>query len=126
VFTEDKNSLAMRLAEGGQMLKFMSPEAEAIVKAVGVVISRWQNQQPVGDSTVYISIRYVHVHWAYSVSCIFCIRHILYQGIYCIRHILYQGIYCIRAYDWETIMTYVLCMGEHMVDQETTVHTLCK
>jgi len=108
VFTEDKNSLAMRLAEGGQMLKFMSPEAEAIVKAVGVVISRWQNQQPVGDSTVYISIRYVHVHRAYSVSCIFCIRHILYQaytvsGIYCIRHILYQaytvsGIYCIRAY----------------------------
>ena len=47
VFTEDKSTLAIRLVEGGQILKFMSGEAEAIMKAANSVISKWQNQQPV-------------------------------------------------------------------------------
>lgn len=48
---EAKGSLAVRLVEGGQLLKFTSHEAEAIVKTVGEIISRWQNQQPVSGMT---------------------------------------------------------------------------
>ena len=37
----------MRLVEGSHPLKFTVNKADEIVKAIGTVISRWQNQQPV-------------------------------------------------------------------------------
>ena len=47
VYSEDKESLTVRLVEGSQPLKFIVNKAEEMVKAIGTVISRWQNQQPV-------------------------------------------------------------------------------
>lgn len=47
VLLEDKRSLAVRLVDGGQLLKFTSPQAETIVKEIGTIISKWQNEQPV-------------------------------------------------------------------------------
>lgn len=37
----------VRLVEGNQPLKFTASKAEEVVKAIGTVVSRWQNQQPV-------------------------------------------------------------------------------
>ena len=54
MFTEDKSTLAIRLVEGGQILKFMSGEAEAIMRATNSVISKWQNQQPVSNASVTV------------------------------------------------------------------------
>ena len=39
----------MRLVEGSHPLKFAVNKAEDAVKAIGTVISRWQNQQPVRE-----------------------------------------------------------------------------
>jgi neurofibromin 1 len=47
VYSEDKESLTVRLVEGSHPLKFTVNKADEIVKAIGTVISRWQNQQPV-------------------------------------------------------------------------------
>ena len=47
VFTEDKTSVAVRVEDGGTLLKFTSPYAEAISKAINAVISKWQNLKPV-------------------------------------------------------------------------------
>jgi hypothetical protein len=47
VFVEDKSSLAVRLVDGSQMLKFSSPKAETIFKEISAVISKWQNEKPV-------------------------------------------------------------------------------
>ena len=47
VFCEDKSSLAVRMVDGGQILKFTSSRAEAIAKDISNCISKWQNQQPV-------------------------------------------------------------------------------
>ena len=55
MFTEDKSTLAIRLVEGGQILKFMSGEAEAIMRATNSVISKWQNQQPVSTASVTVN-----------------------------------------------------------------------
>ena len=55
VFVEDKTSLAVRLVDGGQLLKFTSPKAETIVKQISSVISKWQNEKPVSAQTmIYI------------------------------------------------------------------------
>lgn len=47
MFCEDKTSLAVRMIEGGQILKFTSSKAEAIAKDISNCMSKWQNQQPV-------------------------------------------------------------------------------
>ena len=47
VFSEEKDSLTIRLVEGNQPLKFTVNKADEIVKVIGIVLSRWQNQQPV-------------------------------------------------------------------------------
>ena len=67
MFTEDKSTLAIRLVEGGQILKFMSGEAEAIMRATNSVISNWQNQQPVSTASVtvhYSTLQYTTVHYS--------------------------------------------------------------
>ena len=47
MFVEDKRSVAVRLLDGGQMLKFTSLKAETIFKEISTVISKWQNEKPV-------------------------------------------------------------------------------
>ena len=50
VFVEDKTSLAVRLADGGMLLRFTSSKAETIVKQIGSVISKWNNEKPVSQT----------------------------------------------------------------------------
>ena len=47
VFAEGKNSFVVRLIDGGQLVKFTSPDAEVLVKSLNAAVSAWQNQQPV-------------------------------------------------------------------------------
>lgn len=47
VFTEGKNSLAVRLMDEGQIVRISSTSAEIIVKELQTAMSRWHNQQPV-------------------------------------------------------------------------------
>lgn len=47
VYSEDKESLTVRLVEGSQPLNFTVSKADEVVKVIGIVLSRWQNQQPV-------------------------------------------------------------------------------
>ena len=51
MYSEDKDSLTVRLVEGSQPLKFVVGNAEEVVKVIATVISRWQNQQPVSYSS---------------------------------------------------------------------------
>ena len=60
VLLEDKRSLAVRLVDGGQLLKFTSPQAETIVKEIGTIISKWQNEQPVS---------YMYMHTCRVCTC---------------------------------------------------------
>jgi neurofibromin 1 len=46
VYSEEKESLTVRLVEGSQPLKFTVSKADELVKVIGTVLSRWQNQQP--------------------------------------------------------------------------------
>ena len=41
----------MRLVDGGQPLKLTNSAADAIVKELNTVISKWHNQQPVSKQT---------------------------------------------------------------------------
>lgn len=69
VFSEEKESLTVRLVEGSQPLKFTVSKADEVVKEIGTVLSRWQNQQPVrGGGFTYIfkscySTYTVYVHY---------------------------------------------------------------
>ena len=47
VFAEGKGSFVVRLIDGGQLVKFTSPDAEQLVKSLNAAVSAWQNQQPV-------------------------------------------------------------------------------
>ena len=62
VYSESKDSLTVRLVEGSQPLQFNVSNADVVVKEIGTVLSRWQNQQPVRECTckcMYVYINYL-------------------------------------------------------------------
>ena len=53
MYSEDKESLTVRLMEGSQPLKFTVSKADEVVEVISTVLSRWQIQQPVSEGFVY-------------------------------------------------------------------------